>query len=86
MNRTQRRSRHQRQPASTKVRCVGGPFDGQSANLVLRKENLQLAQEADDGSKAICHYERKVSRAGTEYHYTGRCEAVDEAELMASAE
>jgi len=49
------------------IRCVGGPYDGQSTKMRKPGPKLKLTVEKDDGTKVTHIYKRKNTRSGVEY-------------------
>lgn len=68
-NRAQRRGNRQRMRPVKPIRCIGGPYDGQSTKMMNPGPKLKLTIEQEDGSKVTHIYGRKNTRSGVEYHF-----------------
>jgi hypothetical protein len=60
---------HEMQRGRLPIRCVGGPFDGQTSEMMNPGSKLKLTVEQDDGTKVTHVYGRKNTRSGVEYRF-----------------
>ena len=51
------------------IRCIGGPFNGQTSMMRNPRPKLKLTVEQDDGTKVAHIYDRHNTRTGVEYRF-----------------
>ena len=69
---------HAMQRGRVPVRCIGGPFNGQTSKMRNPGPKLKLTVEQDDGTKVTHIYKRKSTRSGVEYVFRETAPSSDE--------